>query len=91
MNESNINFRVSFDGGNLLSDGSLLLMEFLYKLGVNSLIRQYFHTTDPVTFRIHKDLKNLLRMLYQITSAYFQDDHADRLRNDPVITSTMGK
>ena len=90
--ESNKNFRVSFDGGNLSSDGRLLLlMEFYYKLGVNSLIRQYFHTTDPATFRIHKDHENLLQMLYQITSAYFQDDHADSLRKDPVITSAVGK
>ena len=37
--ESNKNFRVSFDGGNPSSDGGLLLlMEFYYKLGVNSLI-----------------------------------------------------
>ena len=90
--ESNKNFRVSFNGGNLSSDGGLLLlMEFYYKLGVNSLIRQYFRTTDPATFRIHKDHENLLQMLYQITSAYFQDDHADSLRNDPVITSAVGK
>ena len=90
--ESNKNFRVSFDGGNLSSDGGLLLlMEFYYKLGVNSLIRQFFHTTDSATFRVHKDHENLLQMLYQITSAYFQDDHADSLRNDPVITSAVGK
>ena len=90
--ESNKNFRVSFDGGNLSPDGGLLLlMEFYYKLGVNSLIRQFFHTTDSATFRVHKDHENLLQMLYQITSAYFQDDHADSLRNDPVITSAVGK
>ena len=90
--ECNKNFRVSFDGGNLSSDGGLLLlMEFYYKLGVNSLIRQYFRTTDSASFRIHKDHENLLQMLYQITSAYFQDDHADSLRNDPVITSAVGK
>ena len=58
--ESNKNFRVSFDGGNLSSDGGLLLlMEFYYKLGVNSLIRQFFHTTDSATFRVHKDHENL--------------------------------
>ena len=90
--ESNKNFRFSFDGGNLSSDGGLLLlMEFYYKLGVNSLVRRYFRTTDPASFRIHKDHENLLQMLYQITSAYFQDDHADSLRNDPVITSAVGK
>ena len=90
--ESNKNFRVNFDGGNLSSDGGLLLLkEFYHKLGVNSLVRKHFRTTDPATFRIHKDHENLLQMLYQITSAYFQDDHADSLRNDPVITAAVGK
>ena len=50
-----------------------------------------FHTTDPSGFRVHKDPENLLQMLYQITAAYFQDDHADALRNDPVLTAAVGK
>ena len=45
--ESNKKFRVNFDGGNLSSDGGLLLLkEFYHKLGVNSLLRNSFHTTD---------------------------------------------
>ena len=57
--ESNRNFRVNFDGGNLSSDGGLLLLkEFYHKLGVNSLFRKSFHTTDSASFRIHKDYQN---------------------------------
>ena len=90
--ESNKNFRVSFDGGNLSSDGGLLLLkEFYYKFGVPALLKKQFHTTDPATFRIHKDHENLLQMLYQITGAYFQDDHADNLRKDPIINAAIGK
>ena len=90
--ESNKNFRVNFDGGNLSSDGGLLLLkEFYHKLGVNSLVKKHFRTTDSAAYRVHKDHENLLQMLYQITGAYFQDDHADSLRNDPVITSAVGK
>ena len=90
--ESNRKFRVNFDGGNLSSDGGLLLLkEFYHKLGVNSLFRKSFHTTDSASFRIHKDYQNLLQMLYQITGAYFQDDHADSLRNDPVLNAVIGK
>ena len=38
--ESNRKFRVNFDGGNLSSDGGLLLLkEFYHKLGVNSMLR----------------------------------------------------
>ena len=90
--ESNKNFRVNFDGGNLSSDGGLLLLkEFYHKLGVKALLKKHFHTTDSASFRIHKDHENLLQMLYQITGAYFQDDHADSLRNDPVLNAVIGK
>lgn len=90
--ESNKNFRVNFGGGNLSSDGGLLLLkEFYHKFGVKDLLWKQFHTTDPASFRIHKDHENLLQMLYQITSGYFQDDHADSLRNDPVIKAVIGK
>ena len=86
------NFRVNFDGGNLSSDGGLLLLkEFYHKLGVKALLKKHFHTTDSASFRIHKDHENLLQMLYQITGAYFQDDHADSLRNDPVLNAVIGK
>ena len=88
--ESNKNFRVNFDGGNLSSDGGLLLIkEFYHKIGVDSLLKSSFHTNDPASFRIHKDHENLLQMLYQITGAYFQDDHADSLRNDPVMNAVI--
>lgn len=30
-------------------------------------------------------------MLHQITSAYFQDNHADNLRNDLVLNTVIGK
>ena len=90
--ESNKNIRINFDGGNLSSDGGLLLIkEFYHKIGLNSLIESRFHTNDHASFRIHKDHENLLQMLYQITGAYFQDDHADNLRNDPVINAAIGK
>ena len=32
-----------------------------------------------------------MQMLYLITGAYFQDDHADSLRNDPVLNAVIGK
>ena len=69
----------------------LLLKEFYHKLGVKALLKKHFHTTDSASFRIHKDHENLLQMLYQITGAYFQDDHADSLRNDPVLNAVIGK
>ena len=90
--ESNKKLRVNFNGGQLTSDsGLLLLKEFYCKLGLEELIRKLFHTSDPGHVRIHKDDENLMQMLYQITASYFQDDHADALRHDPVITAAIGK
>ena len=90
--ESNKNFRIDFEGGNLSSDAGLLLVkEFYHKLGVESLAKEIFHTTDPGHFRFHKDHENLMQMLYQITAAYYQDDNADALRHDPVFTAALGK
>ena len=64
--ESNKNFRINFEGGNLSSDaGLLLLKEFNHKLGVDELLKRRFHTTDSAVFRKHKDHENLLQMLYQ--------------------------
>ena len=90
--ECNKKIRVNFEGGKLSSDGGMLLMkEFYHKLGVDALAKTIFRTTDPGHVRIHKDHENLMQMLYQITGAYFQDDHADALRYDPVITGAIGK
>ena len=90
--ESDKNIHMNFEGGNLSSDAGLLLIkEFYHKIGVESLAKAVFHTTDPGHIRHHKDHENLLQMLYQITGAYFQDDHADALKNDPVLTAAVGK
>lgn len=90
--ESNKNLRVNFEGGTLSSDAGVLLMkEFYHKLGVDALVKSMFHSMDSSRIRKHKDNENLLQMLYQITAAYFQDDHADALRFDPAITAAVGK
>ena len=90
--ESNKNFKISFDGGNLSSDGGLLLMkEFMHKFGIPALLREKFKTTDKSFARKHKDADNLLQIICQILGAYFTDDTADALKNDPVFTSVLEK
>ncbi|MCI1305838.1 MAG: IS1380 family transposase [Lachnospiraceae bacterium] len=46
---------------------------------------------DRTTCRMHKDPDNLMQMIYQIIAAYFEDDCADELTNDPVLTAILGK
>ena len=90
--ESNSQIKINFDGGDLSSDAGLLLFkEFLFKIGAVKLINRMFKTNDTAWFRIHKDDANLMQVIYQIISAYFEDDCADELTNEPVMTTILDK
>ena len=76
---------------NLFSDAGLLLIkEFATKIGFVKLIKKKFKTNNK-SVRLHKDHENLLKMIYQIISAYFQDDCADELTLDPVFQAILDK
>ena len=90
--ESNKYMKINFNGGNLSSDAGLLLIkEFACKLGFEKILRSEFKTNDPAKIRVHKDDENLWQMVYQILGSYFEDDCADELTNDPVLTAILGK
>ena len=90
--ESNSQIKINFDGGDLSSDAGLLLFkEFLFKIGAVKLINRLFKTNDTASFRIHKDGANLMQVIYQIISAYFEDDCADELTNEPVMAAILEK
>ena len=92
MRYSVINIKINFDGGDLSSDGGLLLLkEFIEKLGISKKIKQLFKTTDTAKKREHTDDENLFQMIYQITASYFTDDNADELTNEPVFTTILDK
>ena len=89
--QSNRQIKINFDGGDLSSDAGLLLIkEFAAKIGFVKLIKKNFKTNDK-SVRLHKDHENLLQMIYQIISAYFQDDCADELTLDPVFQAILDK
>ncbi len=89
--ESNSRIKINFDGGDLSSAGLLLFKEFLFKIGAVKLINRSFKTNDTAWFRIHKDGANLMQAVCQIVSAYFEDDCADELTNEPVMTAILDK
>ena len=90
--ESNKQFKINFSGGDLSSDAGLLLIkEFACKLCFEKILKSEFKTNDSARTLIHKDNENLWQMIYQILGAYFEDDCADELTNDPVLTSILGK
>ena len=90
--ESNKYLKLNFNGGDLSSDAGLLLIkEFAYKLGFVNILKKEFKTNDSASFRFHKDDENLWQVIYQILGAYFEDDCADELTNDPVLTAILSK
>ena len=89
--QSNRQIKINFDGGDLSSDAGLLLIkEFAAKIGFTKLIEKKFKTNDK-SVRFHKNYENLLQMIYQVISAYFQDDCADELTLDPVFNVILDK
>ena len=90
--ESNKKIKINWNGGDLSSDGGLLLIkEFAAKVGLIKLVKQLFKTHDQASFRFHTDADNLMQVIYQIISAYFEDDCADELTNDPVFRAILDK
>ena len=90
--ESNKQIKVNFNGGDLSSDGGLLLIkEFAARVGLIKLVKKLVKTNDSAAFRIHTDPDNLMQMIYQIIAAYFEDDCADELTTDPVFTAALEK
>ena len=89
--QSNRQIKINFAGGNLSSDAGLLLIkEFSCKLGFVKLLKSVFKTNDTA-LRFHKDDENLWQVIYQILGAYFEDDCADELIRDPVLTAILDK
>ena len=90
--ESNKRVKINFDGGDLSSDAGLLLIkEFAARVGLISLVKKTFKTNDTASFRFHVDTDNLMQIIYQIIAAYFEDDCADELTNEPVFTEILQK
>lgn len=90
--ESNKKIKINFNGGDLSSDGGMLLVkEFAAKIGLLKLVRKLFKTNDLSNGRTHTDPDNLMQVVYQIIAAYFEDDCADELTNDPVMTAILEK
>ena len=90
--ESNKQIKINFNGGDLSSDGGLLLIkEFIARVGFIRLIKSRFKTNDHTPCRKHTDSDNLMQMIYQIIANYFKDDCADELSHDPVMTAILEK
>lgn len=90
--ECNKKIKVNFNGGDLSSDAGLLLIkEFAAKVGLVKLVNKLFKTNDAARSRLHTDSDNLMQLIYQIIASYFEDDCADELTNDPVLTAILEK
>ncbi|WP_442855631.1 transposase [Butyrivibrio sp. NC3005] len=87
--ESNKLFKLNFDEGDLSSDADLLLIkEFISKLHFDKLIGSIFHTNGFSGHMTHKDDENLLKVIYQIFSSYYEDNCANELTDDSIFRQT---
>ena len=90
--DSNKKIKLNFNGGDLSSDAGLLLIkEFASKIGFNRLINNLFKTRDERSYFRHSDPDILMQSIYQTIAAYFKDDCADELTNDPVFSAVLEK
>ena len=90
--KSNKQIKINWDDGDLSSDGGLLLIkEFAARIGLIRLVNEHFRTNDSASYRLHTDPENLMQLVYQIIAAYFEDDCADELTYDPVMTAILDK
>ena len=68
--ESNKQIKINFNGGDLSSDGGLLLIkEFASRVGLVKLVKKLFKTNDSATFRIHTDPDKLPVNMYPVISS----------------------
>ena len=90
--KSNRKIKINFDGGDLSSDAGLLpLKEFACKIGFMKLLKYEFNTNDSAKFHLHKDYENMWQVIFRILGTYFEDDCADELTTEPVLTCILEK
>lgn len=89
--ENNWQIKINFDGEDLSSDAGLLLIkEFVCKLGSIKLLKSVFKTNNKA-IRFLKGHENLWHVIYQILGSCFENNCADELINDPILTSLLDK
>ena len=79
----NGNTKFDFNGGDLTSDGGLLLIhEFAENIGFNSFLSKRFNIEADQKVRIHPNDKLLKETIYLNALGYHHQDDTDALRND---------
>lgn len=88
----NRSIRLSYDGGDLSSDtGQLLFREFDEKIGFSRTIAKHLDVQDERTYCIHTNESLIQQKIYQLLAGYHEDDAADYLTHDPVLTRILDK
>ena len=86
----NSSVKLNFDGGDLTSDaGVLLIEEFMHITGIKELFKMF--KTNDTAVRTHTDEDNLHQVLSQIFLSYYNDNDADNLAYEHVLTTALNK
>lgn len=86
----NSSVKFNFKGGRLTSDAGCILIEsFMKSMGILKLLKSF--KTNDKTIRKHTDDQILHQILLQNILAYFNDDDADKLAHENMLTTALGK
>lgn len=97
IDEKSLNFnkkiKINFEGGDLTSDGGLLLYkEFDEKIAFSKTIKENLYVEDSsAQARTHKNEDIVIQRIYQKIAGYATDDNADELKDDSVFKNILGK
>lgn len=91
--EFNKRATADFNGGNLSTDGGLILIrEFMEKIGFCTLLEDAMaHIDDSSTARIHTDADIVEQIVLHRCAGHLADSDAHKLRHDPLLQVLMDK
>jgi len=90
-----INYRnteISFDGGEISSNGGLLLYKvFADRIGLKAILESHIQIDDNKVHRLHQPKECLEQQLYSIIAGYEDNNDATYLRKDKLFQSILEK
>lgn len=87
----NNHVKLNFDGGDLTSDGGLLLVkEYVEQTGYIQTLGKAIQVVDDRKYHTHSNTDLVVQRLFQIIAGYGADSAAKYLVNNPIFSTVLG-
>lgn len=73
-----------------MDTGEFIFREFDDKIGFSKNMAKHLRLKDTRAYYVHSNEKLLCQKIYQMVAGYSEDDAADQLTKNPVITQNLG-